>query len=255
MVRHLIQSGRSLGVTEIAHQMALPKSSVFRILRVLVELGFVQKSPVSGRYSVSPKIFSFVYELAHQFGPNSRCEPFLRECAERWNCSIYLCVLSGTHSYVVLASGSSGSTFALGSHCPIYASSAGKIILAQYPESEWEEYAPREGECPLTAHTNLDRDKFFKELHVAKEQGVAWNVRESTASDVSVAAFVPEVDHSPRMAVALLVPYKDVLVHDREVLASRVRELAKRVAAETKSAPPAHFAVFTKPAAAVRRTG
>jgi DNA-binding IclR family transcriptional regulator len=237
MVRHLAHSGRSLGVTEIAKRMELPKSSVFRILGVLGELGFVQKGETSGRYSVSPAIFSFVYELTHHFGPSSRFDTILREWSVRWNCSLYVCMLSGTHSYVVSASGPSGGTHALGSHCPVYASSAGKVIVSRLDESEWPEYAPVAGGETLTAFTNLDAEKFYRELRVACEQGVAWNIRETTASDVSVAAFVPEPDQSPRLAVALLVPYKDLLVHDRGKLAERALEIAALLAKETRAVP------------------
>lgn len=237
MVRHLAHSGRSLGVTEIAKIMGMPKSSVFRILGVLGELGFVQKGEKSGRYSVSPAIFSFVYELTHHFGPSSRFDAILREWAARWNCSLYVCMLSGTNSYVVSASGPSGGTHALGSHCPVYASSAGKVIVSRLPESEWADYAPMPQSETVTAFTNLDPEKFFRELRVAREQGVAWNVRETTVTDVSVAAFVPEADQSPRLAVALLVPYKDLLVHDRGRLAERALEMAKLLAKETRAVP------------------
>lgn len=237
MVRHLAHSGRSLGVTEIAKQMEMPKSSVFRILGVLGELGFVQKGEKSGRYSVSPAIFSFVYELTHHFGPSSRFDEILRQWAVKWNCSLYVCMLSGTHSYVVSASGPSGGTHALGSHCPVYSSSAGKVIVSRLDEAEWPDYAPAPGGETLTAFTNLDAEKFYRELRVAREQGVAWNIRETTATDVSVAAFVPEPDQSPRLAVALLVPYKDLLVHDRGKLRERALEMAELLAKETRAAP------------------
>ena len=237
VVRHLAHSGRSLGVTEIAKLMDMPKSSAFRILGVLVELGFVQKSDISGRYAMNPAIFSFVYDLTHHFGPSTRFDLLMRECTERWGCSVYISMLSGTHCYVVAAMGPSGGTLALGSHCPVYASSAGKIIASQFDEAEWAAYAPTKDETPITAYTNHDPEVFYRELRAAKNQRVAWNLRETTASDISVAAFVPESGQLPRLAVALLLPYKDMAVHDRGRLTERVLDLASRMAEATKAAP------------------
>ncbi len=249
MVRHLAHSPRSLGVTEIAKQMNLPKSSTFRILTILGELGFVQKGEASGRYSVSPEIFSFVYELTHHFAPTKRFETIMIECAERWRCSVYISMLSGTHSYVVSAMGPTGGTLALGSSCPAYASSAGKIIVAALDESQWPSFAPQPDDAPLTAYTNHEAERFYRELRVAREQGVAWNLRESTESDVSVAALVPEANQPPRLAAALLIPYKDMLTHDKERLAERVRELAQRLTEEAKASPARPPAILLAPSA------
>jgi DNA-binding IclR family transcriptional regulator len=226
LVRFLAHSRHALGVTEIAGKMGLPNSSAFRLLGVLMELRFVQKSPATRRYTISPEIFRFVHEVAHEFAPTRKLEVAMIRWARELDCAVYLSMLSGGCTYVVSAEGPMGGTFALGSAGPVYASSAGKVIVANLPEVEWAFYEPTERDERLTPYTNLDPARFRKELLAARESGVAWNMRETTPEVASVAALVREPLHPPRMAVALLVSYEEVAVYDRASLERHVRELA-----------------------------
>lgn len=238
LVRFLAHSRHALGVTEIAEGMNLPKSSAFRLLGVLVELGFVQKNMPSQRYTISPKIFSFVHDLTHEFGPNQRVGELVMQRAEELGCGIYLCMLSGRCTYVISAAGMRGNTFALGSMGPVHASSAGKVIVAHLPETEWDFFAPGPEDTKLTPYTNLDPARFRKELCVARETGVAWNIRETTPTGASVAALIRETFYPPRLAVALLVDFKDLVVHDRVRLEEQARALATRLEKELGASKP-----------------
>lgn len=238
LVRFLAHSRHALGVTEIAEGMGLPKSSTFRLLGVLIDLGFVQKNMPSQRYTISPKIFSFVHDLTHEFGPNQRVGELIMERAEELGCGIYLSMLSGRCTYVISAAGMRGNTFALGSMGPIHASSAGKVIVAHLPESEWAYFEPTPEDARLTPYTNLDPARFRQELCAARESGVGWNMRETTPTGASVAALIRETFYPPRLAVALLVNFKDLVVHDRARLEEQARALAKRLEKELGAPKP-----------------
>jgi DNA-binding IclR family transcriptional regulator len=236
IVRLLVESGQSLGVSQIAQRRKMAKSSVHRLLRILNELGFVHQNPVTQCYGVSPQIFDFVHGLAAQFGCNAKVDPILRAVATRLQCSVYLCMLEGRDTYVVCAAGPEGTTTLLGTHGPVYATSAGKALVAQRPESEWPDYNIQPSDKKITAYTSLDPETFLQQLRLARASGIAWNIRESTAHHVSVAAPIVEpLWPYPRMAVALLVPYKDLVVHDRENLAREVKALADRLTRELGS--------------------
>ncbi|AHF90505.1 transcriptional regulator [Opitutaceae bacterium TAV5] len=230
VVRVLVRSGTPLGVTQVGQALGIYKSSAHRLLQILGKLGFVQQNPATLRYSLHPGIFGFIHEFASQFGPNTRVDPLLRAAASRLRCSVYLSMLGGRDTYVVCAAGDEGNTTQLGTHGPVYASSAGKILVARRPESEWPDYAPHPGDPTITEHTSLDPERFYKELRAARENGVAWNMRETTVYHASVAAPVNELLLPyPRMAVALLVRYQELPVHDRETLAGEVMALARQV--------------------------
>lgn len=227
LVRRMVQAGHSFGVTALAQEMKLPKSSVHRLLQTLQELGFVQKIEETKRYTLSADIFDFVHEIASHFGRNLKLDELLRAAAVQLDCSVYLSMLGRRHSYVICGAGYEGNTSRLGSHGPAHASSSGKAIIAHRPECDWAAYAPSPDESPTTPYTNRDVQRFFARLREARKTGVAWNVRESNKDIVSLAAIVREpFITEPRLAVALVLRH-DALVHrDHAELETAILKLA-----------------------------
>lgn len=235
VVRLMVQSGHSLGVTTIANALHMPKSSVHRLLQSLQELKFVQRLE-SGRYALCADIFDFIHEIVWNFGRNLRLESQLREAANRLGSSVYLSMLGRHDTFVICAAGEEGNTSRLGMHSPAHASSAGKILIAQQPRSRWMQYAPLPDETPLTRFTNLSPRKFIEEIKNVRKRGLAWNNRETSPAHVSLAAivrepFIPE----PRIAVALVLRQEDYELRDPSDLEKQLLELAAELELELGS--------------------
>lgn len=226
----LLHEPRSLGISEVATRLTLPKSTTFRILKALVELSMVQKDTVTNRYSLNSSVFGFIHELTFHFGPIGRFTNILRGESARIGSSLYVSAMSGGQTFVVAASGGLGDSFTLGEHAPVYASSAGKVIVAQYPASEWASYAPEKASRKLTKHTNTDAGRFLLEIEYVASQGVAWNREESALGYVSVAAPIIEQLRTPRFAVAILIPKPQLAFLDPADLEASVCKIAKRLA-------------------------
>lgn len=226
IVRLMIRSGHSLGVTSIARTLKMPKSSVHRVLQSLQELGFVQRIEL-GRYTVCADIFDFVHEIARNFGRNLRFEDHLRAVAHDLQCNVYLSMLGCREVYVICAAGEEGNTARLGIHAPAHASSAGKILIAQKKPSVWPSYAPKPDDKPMTPFTNRSPRKFLAELRTVRKTGLAWNHRETSSEHVSLATFVREpFIPLPRLAVALVLHESDFKQRDVGQLESNLRKLA-----------------------------
>lgn len=226
----LLREPRSLGISEVATRLKLPKSTTFRILNALVELEMVHKDAATRRYSLSSRVFGFVHELTLHFGPLARFPRVLRQEAERLRASLYVSTLSGGFTYVVAASGSRGDSFALGGQAPVHASSAGKVLVAAHPRAEWPGYAPSGNAPKLTRHTNTDPARFLLEVADAARRGVAWNREESALHYVSVAAPIPEPGRAPRFAAAILIEKRELALRDTGELEEAVRRIARRLA-------------------------
>ena len=227
----LLHEPRSLGISEVATRLSLPKSTTFRVLHALVELEMVHKDPGTRRYSLSSRVFGLVHELTVHFGPIGRFSRVLRAEAARLRASLYVSTLCGGFTYVVAASGSLGDSFALGGHAPVYASSAGKVLVACHPQSEWAEYAPARSAEKLTPHTNTDPARFLLELEGARQTGVAWNREESSLHHLSVSAAIPEAGRTPRFAVAILFKKEEMILRDPREWEEAVRRIARRLGA------------------------
>lgn len=230
IVRLLLESKTPMGVTQISECLNTPKSSTHRVLQSLKQLGFVEQRRTTSMYTINPVIFEFVNILASQFGTSPHLESPIREAANKFKCTGYLSMLGGIDTYVILGVGDEGNTSRLGTHGPAYATSVGKILVAQLDEKEWPRFAPTKEDTPISKYTNMDPDKFYLQLKEARKRGLAWNHRESSIDHVSVAAVVREpFVNPPRMAVAFLFSHKELLYYDHAEIEKEILILAGKL--------------------------
>jgi DNA-binding IclR family transcriptional regulator len=232
IIRLILKERHGLGVTQVAEALNTPKSSTYRVLQTLCQLGFVERHVRTNRYTVNPAIFDFVHDLASHFGKNRSLEQHIHATAEKLNCGICLCMLGDSDTYVICAAGLEFSTTHLGAHGPAFTTSAGKILVAQLDEKEWGPYAPKPGDVAPTKFSNLEPKRFYEQLREVRRVGFAWNRRESSMEYVSVAAAVREpFVYRARLAVALLFR------HERVSLLSfgELEEAVLRLAAELET--------------------
>lgn len=227
VVRLMVRCGHSLGVTRLAEELGMPKSSVHRLLITLQELGFVQKIEETKRYTLSADIFDFVHEIASHFGRNLSLDDRLRAAAAKLGLSVYLSMLGRRDTYVICAAGEEGRTTKLGSHGRAYSTSAGKVLIAHLDESKWAHYTPPPEEKSVTPYTIRDPQKFIAQLREARKTGVAWNRRESSKDHVSLATVVREpFIPQPRLAVAFLMRHEELALRDHRELEQALLKLA-----------------------------
>lgn len=230
VLKQLIDKGSSQGVSQIAKATGLSKATVFRLLGAFQQLGYVEQHTKTRRYTLSPEIFGFFHYITSHFQPSDKAAAQVRESAHKLGCSVYLSMLAGRYSFVICASGIYGDTQVLGTCGPAYATSCGKSLVSQLDETLWSDYAPQKSDKAITKNTNLDPKKFFEELRLARQEGVAWNECESAPVVCSVATPIIEAGRTPRLAVALLYPYKEWILQNREDLASTAKRLSTQLA-------------------------
>jgi len=69
---------------------------------------------------------------------------------------------------------------AIGRRGPLHCSSAGKAILASFPDAKIVEIIEKTGLEPITENTITNREELFEEIEQIRESGVAFNFQEST---------------------------------------------------------------------------
>lgn len=225
----LLRARHSLGITQLAAALNLSKSTTHDLAAALCELGFVDQDETTRRYSVSPEIFRFLHLVSTEFGPNSAIKPLLRTQARKLKASIVVTALCRRMTYALCASGPEADTFLLGDNGPAHNSACGKILVAQFDESDWSDYAPKPGDRAASPYSNHDPQRFFAELRAARVNGVAWNLRERDASLCSVAAPLRIGEKPWSRAVGLALPYSEWVVRDREELAAQTTMLAAEI--------------------------
>lgn len=195
-----------VGVTEIANQMDINKSSVYRILNTLEEYGFIEQNEESGKYKLGYKFLEISSRLLDSMDLRTEAAPFLKSLEDYTNEVIHLVVYD--HGEVVYLEKLEGSETLrmhskVGRRAPMHCTSVGKAILAHLEEKRVREIIENRGLPKHTDHTIIDADLFMKELKKVKEQGYALDLEENEQGVTCIAA--PIFDHTEQVIAALSI--------------------------------------------------
>ncbi|MBO6785055.1 MAG: IclR family transcriptional regulator, partial [Alphaproteobacteria bacterium] len=155
------EAGDPRTLTEIAGTVGLARSTTFRLLAVLKDLGFVHKDPRDGVYSLG---FN-----AYRLGQTSRAvdalvrdaHPFLRALAHETGLTTYLAALEGPQVLicdVVQPPDALKLPFEVGMRIDAHVTAAGKALLAARPGNEIDDFYAAHAPRRYTARSAFSLD-------------------------------------------------------------------------------------------------
>lgn len=196
---------RFLGLGEIARITGLDKASAQRCVHTLVQSGYLEKDPQSGRFCLGKKVLdlSFHFLRAHPLVVSAT--PVLlqlrRDCGERTNLSlfdgttvVYAVRLHGKREYPQYST-------LIGRRMPTFCSAGGRATLARLPNDEVREILDRSDLRPLTPVTLTDPDAIMEKIEESRRLGYGFVNGESSPGELVVAA--PVIDFAGRPVAAV----------------------------------------------------
>lgn len=141
-------SGRGLGVNQLAEITSRDKAQVSRVLTTLAEEGLVARDPSSGKYRIGWKVFSLAAQTI-ETSLNQLAAPYLREIVAGIHETTHLCVLRGGRVLTLLSEVPSHAFRGLnwqGVEVPVHHTSSGRVLLSEWSDTEiaewWRENPP-----------------------------------------------------------------------------------------------------------------
>ena len=164
------------GVSEIAEEMGIHKSTVSRLLGSLVTREIVHQNSERGKYQLGFGILRLASSIPGRLSLVREARPVLESLAEEFKETVNLAVLRS--NYAVNVDQAMGpSTLAtydwVGSLTPLHATSSGKVLLAALAADERERILEETGLPARTPRTITDRDKLEKQLIDVAHDGYA----------------------------------------------------------------------------------
>lgn len=186
----LLARGGYLGVTEIAAELGVHKSSAHRTLGTLASHGLVEQDPRTEKYRLGFGLVGLASAVTAEIDVVSNAREASRRLSEQTGETVLLTALVGDEVVIVHQTSSSSSVLGVdwsGLHMPLHCTPGGKVLLAHMPKGE------REGlvSGPLerfTANTITDPDVLHDELEVILARGYARTVEELETGLNAVAA-------------------------------------------------------------------
>lgn len=160
-----------LGVTELAAEMGIDKSSVSRLVQTLASYGFAEQDPVSRRYRLGPEVVRLSRTLLTRMPLRDEAKPFLRELVDRTGECAHVAILAQQQAlYVdqVEPTSSLRVSTGVGSLAPLHCTALGKSLLAFDPSASLPPELPA-----YTHNTITDREALSAHLTETRRRGFA----------------------------------------------------------------------------------
>ncbi len=176
------------GITDVARRVALPVSTVARLLATLENLDAVVRQDDGVTYRIGPTVSSLA--AGNDSTLIGRARPFLAEVVERVHETAGLSVLEGDE-VLYLDHIENDNAVQIrdwtGERAPLHVVSSGLVLLAHQPKARITAYL-RGDLVRSTEHTVTKASELERRLETIRKQGFDWTIDEFQMGITSIAA-------------------------------------------------------------------
>ena len=187
-----ISSSRDgLGVSELARDLNMAKSTVHGMTSALEEVGAVMRDPQTKRFKLGFTLFEVGRSAYSQIDLKTAARPVTEELMVKTRTSVFLGILNWDHVTIldiVEARQDLNITAPVGSNIPLFAGAVGKVFLAAMEEEEANKIIRSKGLPRYTENSIVDAELYCKELQQVRKKGYAVDDEEYILGVRAVAA-------------------------------------------------------------------
>jgi len=195
-ITELLCEREGAGITELAAELGLAKSTVYNHLNTMREHGYVAKR--DGTYYAGLQFFVTGNRVRRQYPLYDASKSELQALSEETGESTW-CVKRENGQAISINGYATGSSLnpdaAIGTAKPIHCTSSGKAILAELPREEVDAIVDEHGLSSISGNTITDPAELHRSLERIRERGYALNIGEADIAgynSVGVAITPPE---------------------------------------------------------------
>ncbi|MGB7819861.1 MAG: IclR family transcriptional regulator [Ornithinibacter sp.] len=232
---HLARRGEPVAAAALARDLGLPRSSVYHLLAVLVDRGYVRHLPEERRYGLGIAAYELGSAYQRQAPLQRMARGVMDRLVDRTGHNAHLAVLHGRDVLYVIEQRAPGRPLLVtdvGVRLPAVLTASGLAMLAQLPPAQVRALFPdrtalvqRDGRGP-TSTTQLR-----SQLQAVRQRGHAVEDGLVTLGLGSVAVSVPDHNDYPVAGIAVTYPQSDVDEDTTSRLVHEVRQAAAALSA------------------------
>jgi IclR family transcriptional regulator, acetate operon repressor len=211
---------------DIAARAQLPKSTVHRILRRLVERGYA-RAEGDGVYVLGPRVLTMAGDMLHRLDATASAAPVLRELHAEVGHTVHFAMLSGDEAVYLEKLVDPGLPYQfasrVGGRILLHCTAIGKSLLAAMP------VLPRLELVRRTPRTLVSAEALRAELDRVRERGFAIDDEENERNIRCVGAAVRDHTGAATHAISVSALTVELSVDDALALGPRVVAAAEAV--------------------------
>jgi DNA-binding IclR family transcriptional regulator len=230
VLQYVAARGHMVSLTEVVHELDLPKTTVFRYLQTLSATGFLEHDIPRDRYGVGGKFRELARVDNSLNGLRELARPEMRGLVETFNETVNLGILSDrqiVYLDMLDPSRPQRANARIGHRHPLHSTSLGKAILAFLPDAE---SLLRDNSLPqMTIKTLTDEAKLRRQTVDIRHRGYAVEFGEN--EDGLMCVGVPILDQSgyPVAAMSLSAPERRMPPALASAAAAALKSAASRI--------------------------
>ena len=224
----LTSTRKAMTASEIAKELDLPRTSVFRILKTLEGEGMVQT--MGKNYAVGHRLINLGLQMISHIPERQLCVPILQELTKTTQESSHFSILSGANALFIEVCDSPHALRVArrtGSLIDMHCSASGKVLLAYSTPEACEALLNRIEFPPRTENTHKNKESLLPELEHIRRAGFALD-------DIEYHDHVRCLSAPAFNATGQVVGTIGVSSADSRFPKSRVDQIAKQVKAAAK---------------------
>jgi IclR family KDG regulon transcriptional repressor len=225
----LSQHDSPVRMAELSREARMNKSTVYRMLETMSQMGYVTQDEPNGRYMMTTRMWEIGVRTFQRNDLRLAARPFLQELVERTGETAILTQRHGADVLIIEKVDCAHSLQAvapIGSRSPVHASSFGKAFLMTEPAGKVESLAG--GFTRFTDQTITDAPRMIADLNVARSDGAAIGLNEYRDGVAGVAAPVIGADGMTHGTIGISLPSFRLTDDVRAKFIAAVSEAAKR---------------------------
>lgn len=211
----------TLGVSELAGDLGLNRSTAHRYVSTLARLGFLEQDGPTRKYRLGPRVLDLGFAMLGSLGLREIAAPHLRRLTDATGHTSNLAIRDRTDVILIdRVRGRPGRhhqlefTLHVGSRIPAYCSATGKVLLAFLPPRDLEGLLEHIDLVPRGPKTITDADALRAELEHVRHTGVAVNDEELESALRSIAAPVRARSGDVVAAINVSIPWSPVAMSE-----------------------------------------
>ena len=187
----ILAEHKSKGVTELANELQVDKSTVFRLLETMEKRNLVQQDKTTAKYKLGIGLLHISEGLVKNLDIINVSKPTLKQLMDSTKESVHLCTFANDKVYVVDQVKSDQImkvSATIGHEEPIYCSSVGKCILAYLPDETKNRIIDGVQFIPYTEKTKVSKEALMEEIQLIRKKGYALDDEEVSVGVCCIAA-------------------------------------------------------------------
>ncbi|MBN9067423.1 MAG: IclR family transcriptional regulator [Rhizobiales bacterium] len=193
-------------LAELSRELDMNKSTTYRMLEKMGQLGYVRQDEMNGRYMLSTRMWEIGVRAFQRFDIRTWGRPYLQRIEQEVHETAVLAILD-RHDVVIVEKHDSSQavqTFSpLGSRTPLHCSSLGKAFLMTEADLGGSLKKPLQS---FTEHTITSIRDLRKEIDDARQEGVATAFNEFSIGVSGVSAPILGVDAKALAVIGVTLP-------------------------------------------------